>query len=199
MTDDPSKLVRRTLICIHNLYENSDFKSKWLTSIHNKLHLSGVSNSLKTFRKTEYKQRLEDQFYQNWNSLVDNSNRSIFYRRVKREFGYNELLDDIDLNLTFWFFKFILSNHRLPIEKGRWDKTPLADRLCTLCYKEVGDEFHFLFNCQYFDLSRKKYIKTYFYKNPSMYKTCELFNSKKTSILTNLCKFIKEIIMTFRK
>ena len=199
MTDDPSKIVRRTLICMQNFYENSDFKSKWLTSIHNKLQLSGVSNSFITFRKTEYKQRLEDQFYQNWNSLIDNSNRTIFYRGVKREFGYNESLDDIDLNLSYWFFKFISSNHHLPIEKGRWDKTPLADRLCTLCYKEVGDEFHFLFNCQYFDLSRKKYIKKYFYKNPSMYKTCELFNSKKTLILTNLCKFIKEIIMTFRK
>ena len=199
MTDDPSKIVRRILIYMQNFYETSDFKSKWLTSIHSKLQLNGVSNSFKTFRKAEYKQRLEDQYLQNWNSLVNDSNRNLFYRGVKREFVYNESLDDIDQNLTYWFFKFISSNHRLPIEKGRWDKTPLADRLCTLCYKEVGDEFHFLFNCQYFDISRKKFIKKYFYKNPSMYKTCELFNSNNTSVLTNLCKFIKEIIMTFRK
>ena len=198
MTDNPSKIVRRTLDCMQDLYNNNDFKSKWLNSIQRKLQINGMSNSIDNFRKTEYIQRLEDQFYQDWNSLINNSSRTLFYKGVKSEFGYNESLDDVDISLTYWYFKFITSNHRLPIETGRWNKTPLSERLCTLCYDEVGDEFHFLFNCHHFDLSRKKIIKKYFYRNPSMYKTCELFNTKNTSVLTNICKFIKEIIMTFR-
>ena len=38
------------------------------------------------------------------------------------------MIADLDL-----LWKFRLSNHRLPVETGRWDNTPLEDRKFTLC------------------------------------------------------------------
>ena len=59
-----------------------------------------MSNSIDNFRKSEYKQRLEDQFHLDWNSIINNSIRTLFYKGVKSEFGYNESLDDDDISLT---------------------------------------------------------------------------------------------------
>ena len=42
--------------------------------------------------------------------------------------------------------RFRLGSHRLPIETGRWSRTPRLDRLCHIC-NVLGDEYHFLFDC----------------------------------------------------
>jgi hypothetical protein len=39
----------------------------------------------------------------------------------------------------------ISAAHKLPVESGRYTKTPYEDRFCTLCQSnEIGDEFHYL-------------------------------------------------------
>ena len=44
--------------------------------------------------------------------------------------------------------KFRITNHRLPIEVGRYAHLPMHTRLCDKCeLGYVGDEFHFLFEC----------------------------------------------------
>ena len=42
--------------------------------------------------------------------------------------------------------RFRLGSHNLPIETGRWSRTPRENRLCPRC-KVLGDEIHFLFHC----------------------------------------------------
>ena len=42
--------------------------------------------------------------------------------------------------------RFRLGSHVLPIETGRWSRTPRANRLCTTCLT-LGDEQHALFHC----------------------------------------------------
>ena len=46
--------------------------------------------------------------------------------------------------------KFRLSDHYLPIERGRYmkPKIPRHERTCTLCKLSVGDEIHALFLCK---------------------------------------------------
>jgi hypothetical protein len=68
--------------------------------------------------------------------------------------------------------------------------------MCDL--KEVGDEFHYLFNCTMFSEHRKEYIKKYYWNKPSALKMAELLNSKKGK-LTNLCKFISVILAHFNQ
>ena len=89
----------------------------------------------------------------------------------------------------------LLSNHRLPVETGRWENTPLEDRKCTLCSKyDIGDEFHYLFVCDHFISDRKKYLRSYFYKSPNIIKFKELFPLANTRKLVKLSSFV-EIIM----
>ena len=52
------------------------------------------------------------------------------------------------------------TNHKLPVENGRWKNIARENRICLLCNNgEIGDEFHYLFKCQYFGNQRKIYIK----------------------------------------
>jgi hypothetical protein len=44
--------------------------------------------------------------------------------------------------------KFRTTNHKLPIEHGRWNNIPHENRKCNLCnLEEIGDEFHYISNC----------------------------------------------------
>jgi hypothetical protein len=53
--------------------------------------------------------------------------------------------------------KFRCGSHKLPIEMGRFFSIDRSERICDLCNKEeLGDEFHYLFNCTFFKDERKK-------------------------------------------
>ena len=48
--------------------------------------------------------------------------------------------------------KFRTTNHKLPIEHGRWNtiisNIQRKNRKCNLCnLEEIGDEFHYISNC----------------------------------------------------
>lgn len=93
--------------------------------------------------------------------------------------------------------KFRTSNHKLPIEIGRWENIPLNERQCTLCNSDIGDEFHYLFKCNHFAAERNTYIKQYFYKRPNIIKFNELMSTSNKVTLTKLSKFVNIIMKTF--
>jgi hypothetical protein len=57
----------------------------------------------------------------------------------------------------------ISAAHKLPVESGRYSKTPYEDRFCTLCQSnEIGDEFHYLLSIM---LQQKNFRNSkYFFK-----------------------------------
>ena len=42
--------------------------------------------------------------------------------------------------------KLRISNHKLNIETGRYDKISRCDRICPVCSLDIEDEIHFLFD-----------------------------------------------------
>ena len=50
------------------------------------------------------------------------------------------------------FSKLCLSSRSMPIELGRWNRTPREDRLCNCC-GVLGGERHFTYNCPTIDPS----------------------------------------------
>ena len=86
-----------------------------------------------------------------------------------------------------------VSSHRLCIETGRWTKpnrTPVNERICTLCNK-LEDEFHFIIECtRYVDL-RKQFIKQYYWVRPSMHKFIELMKSDNKNVIRKLGIYIE--------
>ena len=202
MAGKRTKIARKTVECLLEYYTHTEYKSRWLTFIHDTLTENGMHNIFlnpNNYIHKEFKQRIEDQFYQTHNQDIENTNRAIFYRAVKGNYGFDEVLDDINPQLTHYLIKYITSNHRLPVETGRWYHTPFYDRHCTLCIGKLGDEFHYLFVCPKFTEIRKKYIKAYYYIHPSMFKTKQLFQNKNIKILRRLCLMIKHIMLSFKQ
>jgi len=66
-------------------------------------------------------------------------------------------------------------------------------RRCQVCGSgDVEDEFHFVFKCEAYADIRHVYIKSYYYRRPSVMKFISLFNSTNTSVLHKLAIFIKK-------
>jgi hypothetical protein len=63
-----------------------------------------------------------------------------------------------------------LSSHQLAIETGRYTNTIRKNRCCRVCVNTIEDEYHFILVCPLFAELRRKFIKEYYYKRPSMFK-----------------------------
>ena len=90
--------------------------------------------------------------------------------------------------------KFRLSSHKLMVERGRWLKVPLTDRLCVCC-KKLEDEFHVICECPRYSCIMKLYIKPYYVRKPSMFKLVARLNTDNVSEMQKLAIFIKRALM----
>ena len=118
------------------------------------------------------KQRLRDQFLQEWQSRVAENSVCCNYGLFKKTFCFEEYLTYLPSTLRQRVLKFRLSNHRLPIQQRRPLGIPRDERICTVCDRgEVGDEFHYLLNCSNENVKRNrtKYVDKY------CNRTCGLF------------------------
>jgi hypothetical protein len=134
----------------------------------------------KTFDNVEYlkcviKQRLEDQFLQNWNPLVHNSPKAINYKTFKTELKYEEYLNNLEIKDVILLCRFRIKNNKLPIETGRWQNIPRENRKCILCNRfQIGDEYNYIFECDYFSQKRKQSLLNYFIYRHNIIKFSEL-------------------------
>ena len=138
------------------------------------------------------KQRLSDTFVQNWHERLNESSRASFYRHICN-FRFQPYLDTLTLKqYRVAMSKLRVSSHRLLIESGRWNKPqpiPRNERLCQICNK-LEDEHHFLLECSLFTDERKKYIKPYYVKRTSMFKTVQLLGSDNKNEIKKLAVYI---------
>ena len=151
------------------------------------------------FSSKEFKQRLVDQYHQTSNEELGKSNKALFYRAIKDGFGYNELLDEIDTHLAICILKFQTSNHKLPVETGRWQQIPFTERHCPYCVRELGDEFHYLFVCPKFRKEREQFINPHVYHHLSMFKTQKLFQGHNLNTIRNLGRLIRIFFLLLNK
>ena len=127
-------------------------------------------------------------YVQEWHNKVTSSSKGNNYNLFKQYLNFEKYLIKLSRKHYSTLLKFRLRNHRLPVETGCWDSTSLADRKCTSCSKnDVGDEFHYLFDCDHFISDRKKFLSSYFYKSPNVIKFKDIFFSK----YQQACKVIK--------
>ena len=180
----------------------NQLECKWIKFVEENLNTLGLSNiwltqgcnlNLKWF-KLCVKQRLVDQAIQYWHSNTYDYSKCLNYRIYKINFGMEEYLINLPNKLKKAFTKFRCRNNMLPIETGSHHNITRAERLCKLCMKqELGDEFHYILVCPFFQDQREIYITKCLFSNPTWLNFSELFNSKGQS-LVNLCKFILIII-----
>ena len=198
---------------MHNLYVRGIYECPWLISIKSLLDSIGCSEYWLAQSvpgpncfKHQVKSRLHDQYLQSWRSSVHDSSKCLNYRIFKTELALENYLTLLPWNLAQYlckfaqyFCKFRTRNCKLPIETGTFYGVERSQRLCTLCdQNQVGDEFHYLFCCNFFVTERERCIPRYFIRNPNALKFEQLMSSDDKSILIKLSNFVKIILLHFR-
>ena len=90
-----------------------------------------------------------------------------------------------------------LSSHSLRIHTGRYvnSSVPRNERYCLYCrLHDIEDEFHFILKCPCYSEIRKRFIKKYYYNRPSMSKFVELMSCNNVSVISNVCRFIRDAL-----
>ena len=95
-------------------------------------------------------------------------------------------------------FKFRTSNHRLPVETGRFYNVPYKNRICQECFKDIGDEFHYLLKCPVFNQERKRFLSKEHIKHPNMLTYKDIITSTDEKYLIKLSIFVKHIMRVIK-
>ena len=112
------------------------------------------------------KTNLINRFKKNVNSTLSkckdkNKGKLRTYALFKTHFQkekYLSVIDNVDIRKCFMSFR--ISSHKLEIERGRYKKLAVKDRLCKLCNTgAVEDERHLLFNCSSYHTLRYEFFE----------------------------------------
>ena len=141
-----------------------------------------------------FSQKIKDQYLQIWSSLVNSASSGNTYKIYKETLKQSVYFSQLNNKQIRIMTAYRARNHKFPIEVGRWRSIPINQRLCQLCNKDLGDEFHFLLQCENFKADRKLHIKPYYYKNPNILKFSQLMNTQNNQELTKLCCFIEILL-----
>ena len=106
--------------------------------------------------------------------------RNIFkegnYKLFKGELKFENYLDILEDKDKFTLCRFRTTNHRLPVEVGRWKKLL---------------EYHYIFECTEFINERKLYFDFVHINRHNIIKYNNMMSSKSIYTLSKLCKFIR--------
>ena len=137
-----------------------------------------------------FRERLRDQFIQNWAEGINSMPKLSMYCNFKTEICfefYLEYLQNIKFIHTFAAFR--LSSHKLEIEAGRFVNKPREERFCQICNNGcIENEYNFLLYCPKYSALRFKHFKTT--TNPSIYRLKNIMSTKNKRTLINLCDYI---------
>ena len=89
-----------------------------------------------------------------------------------RRSNFNRIFIYLPDDMIICLYKYIMCNHKLPIEVGSHINIDRKYRLCKECdKKDLGDEYHSTFICDDFEASRRKLIPKKCYKRLSVFKS----------------------------
>ena len=155
---------------IHQYNSHGVYTSPWLSEIKNILDNTGHSFIWLSQILPEnisivhaVKNSLQDQYVQEWDTIINNSFKCVLNRTFKRNFVLENYLTTLSPYNRKLLCKFRTINHiKLPIEVGRYSGRPRFTRNCDKCNMEkLGDEFHFLLQCPTLSDLRKTYLPIY--------------------------------------
>ena len=178
---------------------------KWISCIKNILQSTGKNDIWLSQKvdnicslKSQVLQTLKDQNRQEWAAQLEKSSKGINYRLIKNELCLEEYYIKFKKSVYKPISQYRSGNHKLPVEIGRWEKIPYNQRICPKCPKRtLGDEYHYLLECDYYKRLREKYIKRYYYLHPNVLKFKELMNNLNLKTAKNLSMMLRQIINDF--
>ena len=185
---------------LYTLHMNETCENSYLKHIRSCLievgmyHLwlsQDVSNIKFNIFKSQITQRFKDLFLQEWYCQLDNESICMNYKLFKSSFAQEPFLNFLPSDCVIALVKFRSTNNQLPVNALRFKGIPRHERICTHCnLKEIGDEFHYLFTCPYYQTKRTELLPKYYCKYPNVIKYNELLNTTKRDVLLKLKHFI---------
>ncbi|CAC5364541.1 unnamed protein product [Mytilus coruscus] len=190
---------------LYQLSKRGFYHSKWLLEIKNTLYDSRFNLMWDDQRIVEsdninqnVKKCLSDKFILNWSNNVMNSAKCLNYRIYKSDFCFEIYLSVLPSDLGMHLCKCRCLDNKLPIGTGRFLKIDRTERHCNLCNaNEIGDEFHYLFKCTFFNNVRANFLPSNICNNPNVLKCKELMNTSNLFTLTGIAKVCISVIKTF--
>ncbi len=200
LISNENKLSSKMYHILYSKHVNMISDSQWLTSIQNILENCGLGYFWinQTCHNPNYlgelvKRRLQDQYMQLWNAENWRLSKTNIYRSFKIDHGFEQYLNMLSDSNRIPLCKFRCGNHRLPVETGRWYGIDRQHRTCDKCDSNtIGDEFHFVLQCKFYQNLRSELIPRFYWTRPNMLKYNQLFTSKKRKTIINLSQFIKK-------
>lgn len=201
-TDKISFQIYRAML--NDQITNNKGNYTWLNAIKNIFTETGcyhiwLEQYLDDTKVNAISRILRDQAIQHLNASCSNSNKGRNYTKLKTSWGTLPNIYNIKHDNLISLIKFRTSNHRLPVEVGRYNDTPFHERRCPFCVNSLGDEYHYIMECNHFKRQRKLYIKEEYFIRPSMAKYLQMMSSKNVEILDKMGKFSAIIIKSFNR
>ena len=159
-----SSIVKQALLMSKNLHSinNSGFYSNFINMIE-QYHSTNVDlESFDNDTVKRYSTYMKEKYIYFWQHTVEHSKKLEFYKVFKDEYSTSDYLHQLrNFNERRNLVKFKVSNHKLMIELGRYqrDHIPRENRLCPLCKSnQVENESHFLFQCSRYSFQRQTFL-----------------------------------------
>ena len=190
----------RYVKCMYNvLYQRSliNVTRSWVTEVRNLLCNCGFAevwyNQGVGYNEDFLKvvtQRIYDIYSQDWSAKLHESPSARTYILYKDALIFSKYISEIKIEKwRISLTRFRTNNHKLAIETGRWNKSPINERKCNFCL-ELEDEFHFLLECKLYITLRKRILPKYYWNRPNILKFSELISTDNVKLLNLLAKYV---------
>ena len=109
----------------------------------------------RSWLKSAFKLRLSDIFSQDWKTNLNTNSLCTSYKMFKDSLHFENNLVNMDLKTRTNLARFRCRSHNLPVCANRFKTGATDSIICPLCdTNDIGDEFHYLFKCTFFDNAR---------------------------------------------
>ncbi len=139
-----------------------------------------------------FKQRLRDQYIQNWSMSLKSLSKLDQYCKYKTQFHFEKYIDAIKNDvLRKQLSCFRLCSHKLEIEVGRYSGIARAQRICKVCLcNQVESEYHFLLCCPVYSDLRRQCFGTISW--PNIHTFINILSSNNSRTILKTAKYLRD-------
>ena len=200
---NPVKIIYNTTLELNRM-DNPAISCHWTSTVKNILYSNGFGyiwdsqySIIDVHFFNTFKTRIIDCFWQNNQSEINSLSVNRLYRHLNSN-GCFYLTQIPDTYIRTALTKLRLGSHNFNIERGRWRKLELIDRICFSC-GEIEDEYHVVMCCTKYDDLRQKYLPSSLFKKPSMLKFINYLNCENKAKLKKLGIFLHWVYARYEK
>jgi len=127
-----------------------------------------------------------------WQTSLNSSLKLSLYSTIKTAYGHEHYLNILNVRKYRHAYAQLRSGfYELEIEKGHYNNTPIADRLCKNCnLDQVENELHFILICPMCDDLRRRYIAIDSINTPTVDNLYDLMSNHNELIVKHLASYI---------